>query len=57
MMTMIMMIGTAHDDDQWGEEAIYRFVFESGRLSVCYYDGFAGGARSYECWCRDVGNW
>ena len=51
------MIGAAHDDDQWGHDVINRFVLESGGLSVCYSDGFAGGARSDECSCRDLGNW
>ena len=54
---MMLMIGTADDDDQWGQEAISRFVLERGGLSVCYSDSCAGRARSYECWCRDVGNW
>ena len=57
MMTMMMMIGTAHEDDQWGQEAIYLFVLERGGLSVCYSDVCAGGAMSYGGWCRDVGNW
>ena len=34
MMTMMMMIGTAHDVEQWGQEAIYRFVLERGGLAV-----------------------
>ena len=54
---MTMMIGAAHDDDQWGQEVIYRFVLVRGGLSVCYSDGCAGGARSEGCWCRDVGSW